>query len=130
MITLKSLLFEGKDARDLFRVPSDYKTNYSKYNGVTFGKDFAIGFGYVPVSKLKAAGVPSEVGDHVRRMEKVLKSGKKLPPIAVMITKDGRFDVRDGNTRTLALKRLGFGGKVPAVVAAWKPSQLKTLETF
>lgn len=131
MILLKSLLNEG-DAREFFRIPGDYKTNYPEYHAITFSKDFTLGFAYIPLSKLSAAGVPSDVGDHVKKMEKMLKSGKKVKfePIAVMITKNGKFEVQDGNTRVLTLKRMGYGGKIPAVVAAWKPSQLKSLETF
>ena len=122
MIKLKDLLIEAvsKDARRHFKIPSDFKKNYAKYTGVTYGgvgtEKRDITFAYLPLNRLKAAGVPRDVGDHVRHMEKVLKSGKKLPPISVTIASNGNMEVDDGNTRTLALKRMGMSGKVPAVV--------------
>lgn len=129
---LRSLIYEALrplDARDFFQIPADFEKNYSKYTGgMKFADEFDIGVMYVPLSKLSAAGVPSKVGDHVRHMIKVLKSGKKVPPIAVMITKTGKYIVQDGNTRVLALKAIKARGHVPAVVAAWYPKQLKNLE--
>ena len=130
MIKLVDLLREGIDARQHFKIPGDFKKNYSKYVGITYSPDFALGFAYVPLTKLKAAGTPREVGEHVKIMQKVLKSGKKLPPIAVRINKSGLMSVDDGNTRVLALKRMGYRGKLPAVVAADSKKQLSKLEAF
>ncbi len=135
MIKLKDLLIEAvsKDARRHFRIPRDFKTNYAKYTGVHYGGTGTpkrdITFAWLPLNRLKAAGVPRDVGDHVRHMEKVLKSGKKLPPISVTIASNGNMEVDDGNTRTLALKRMGMMGKVPAVVVGPR-KLLDRLEKF
>lgn len=120
----------GKDVRNHFKIPNDFKKNYHKYTGIKYSNEFAVGFGYVSLTKLKAAGTPSEVGEHVKRMQKILKSGKKLPPISVSVTKDGKLEVDDGNTRVLALKRMGMKGKIPAVVATLNKRHLDRLETF
>lgn len=131
---LKALITEAlsrPDARSFFKIPKDFKTNFSGYTGYRFDEDlFYVGFAFIPLSKLSAEGAPSEAGAHVFRMKKLLKSGKKFPPIAVRITDDGKFECRDGNTRVLALKLMKATGKVPAVVVSPRLSELTKLEQF
>ena len=121
------------EARSFFKIPADFKKNYTKYTHISYGDGLTIGFAFVPLSKLKAAGVASDPGPHVKRMMKILKSGKKVPPIAVKITQNGTIEVDDGNTRVIALKLMRAIGKVPAVIVAWTPTgiqRLKSMETF
>ena len=110
-------------------IPADWKTTWEKRSFVRAGKGAKIIFGYVPISKLKAAGSPSEVGDHVREMIKTLKK-KKLQPIVVRL--DGnKYEVEDGNTRVLALKVMGVTGKIPATIFTWnKAADIPNIERF
>jgi ParB/Sulfiredoxin domain len=116
------------DARVFFRIPRDFYDNYTRYTNVTFGRGLHTVFAFVPLSRLSAASRPSDNAYHVQRMVKVLRSGKKVPPISVFITEDGRFEVMDGNTRTAALKTMKATGKVPAIVAAGHPAQFDRLD--
>lgn len=120
----------NKGAREYFRIPADYKQHYSSYNGISFSTPpWHVIFAMVPLNRLKAAGVPSDIGEHLHRMIKVLRR-QKVPPIAVRIASNGQYVVEDGNTRVLALKRIGIKGKVPAVVASFDLTALERLEPF
>jgi len=111
------------DAASVFLIPKDFEKNYFKYTGVRFSNEFSIGFVWVPLSKLH--GAQPKNSDPATEMVKVLQK-KKVPPIAVQTSKEGFLNVLDGNTRVAALRRMGATGMVPCVLAAWKPSHLKS----
>ena len=99
-----------------FKLPKGFSAHtQSKWSYITFSKDYSLSFKLIPLRPLKSA---LDLDSYpTKEMVKILRKGKKVPPITVEQRKNGKYIILDGNTRVSALQLMNANGKIPAIIA-------------